>query len=113
MKLADTFWEYELIEFFGVEPILDDSQDEREFFGTRTFSAENGPSVLLLSLDPFTTNVTVQLFELERPCLTMTFELRGGRLITGGGTKSLELTATLGFRVLVRFPGLHVSVFGS
>ena len=113
MKLAKTFWEFELLEFFETEPILDDTQDEREFFGTRTFQVQNGSSVFLLSLDPYTANVTLELLESEERRLIMTFELSGGRLKKGNGNKSLELTATLGFRVLVSFPSLHVSVFGS
>lgn len=67
MKLGKVFSECELTEFFGSAPELDDTPDEREFFARNTFTVDSGDVRLELSLDPYTPQVTIELFAAKDP----------------------------------------------
>lgn len=110
MTLAKLFTETQLVEFFGSKPKLDDSLDEIEFFGTRTFLWENGSLVFELSLDPYTPNVTLQLFESKKAMLSVTFEVSGGQIDIDGETKTLKLKAHQGFSILIGLPHFRLEV---
>ena len=103
--LAGSLHEFELVEFFEVEPLLDEEREAREFFGTRTFVVRGDEGRRLeFSVDPHTARATLLVKSSDTLVFETNVEVCHATFESAGSSRLLSLRLGQGGVLMIRMP---------
>lgn len=111
--LAGSLHELELIEFFEVEPLLDEEREAREFFGTRNFVVQGDEGRRLeFSADPHTSRATLIVKSYDTLVFETNVEVCHATFESAGSSRLLSLRMVQGGVLKIRMPECVVRLCG-